>query len=62
MPFIIPAITGTLKTIIIASCTERVIMYTALEILKYLASKSTNEIDDKIVLKIEAAIKAKEKV
>tara|TARA_Y100001963_G_scaffold158883_1_gene260196 strand:+ start:1903 stop:2085 length:183 start_codon:yes stop_codon:yes gene_type:complete len=59
MPFIVPAISATLKTIVTAFFTEKVIMFTALEILKYLASKSSNTVDDKLVAKLESAIEKK---
>lgn len=59
MPFIVPAISATLKTIITAFCTEKVIMFTSLEILRYLSSKSTNKIDDKLVALLEKQIAQK---
>ena len=59
MPFIVPIISATLKTIVTAFFTEKVIMFTALSILKYLSSRSTNKIDDKLVLLLEKQIAQK---
>ena len=47
MPFLIPVLTTTLKTMVTAFFTERVIMATCLEILKYLSRRSSNTVDDK---------------
>lgn len=41
--------------------TERVIMATTLEILKYLSRRSTNTVDDKIVSMLEKSIEEKNK-
>ena len=60
MPFfIVPVISATLKTIVTAFFTEKVIMFTSLEILRYLSSKSTNKIDDKLVALLEKQIAQK---
>tara|TARA_R100001244_G_C5069048_1_gene110890 strand:- start:233 stop:415 length:183 start_codon:yes stop_codon:yes gene_type:complete len=59
MPFIVPIISATLKTIVTAFFTEKVIMFTALSILKYLSAKTTNKIDDKLVLLLEKQIAQK---
>ena len=59
MPFIVPVISATLKTIVTAFFTEKVIMFTALSILKYLSAKTTNKIDDKLVILLEKQIAQK---
>ena len=41
--------------------TERVIMATTLEILKYLSRRSSNTVDDKIVSMLEKSIAEKQK-
>ena len=41
--------------------TERVIMATCLEILKYLSRRSSNTVDDKIVSMLEKSIAEKQK-
>ena len=41
--------------------TERVIMATCLEILKYLSRRSSNTVDDKIVAMLEKSIAEKQK-
>jgi len=63
MPFfIVPVISATLKTIVTAFFTEKVIMFTSLEILRYLSKRSTNKIDDKLVALLEKQIAQKAKV
>ena len=62
MPFMVPVLSATLKTIVTAFFTEKVIMFTALSILKYLSAKSTNTIDDKLVALLEKQIVEKAKV
>ena len=60
MPFfIVPVISATLKTIVTAFFTEKVIMFTSLEILRYLSKRSTNTIDDKLVALLEKQIAQK---
>ena len=59
MPFLVPAISATLKTLLTAFCTEKVIMFTSLEILRYLSKRSTNTIDDKLVALLEKQIAQK---
>ena len=61
MPFLIPVLTTTLKTMVTAFFTERVIMATCLEILKYLSRRSSNTVDDKIVAMLEKSIAEKQK-
>jgi len=62
MPFMVPVISATLKTIVTAFFTEKVIMFTSLEILRYLSKRSTNTIDDKLVALLEKQIAQKAKV
>jgi hypothetical protein len=57
----VPVLSATLKTIVTAFFTEKVIMFTALSILKYLSAKSTNTIDDKLVALLEKQIAQKAK-
>ena len=59
MTFLVPVLSATLKTIVTAFFTEKVIMFTALSILKYLSAKTTNKIDDKLVLLLEKQIAQK---
>tara|TARA_Y100001951_G_C11091399_1_gene156929 strand:- start:249 stop:437 length:189 start_codon:yes stop_codon:yes gene_type:complete len=61
MPFLIPVLTTTLQTMVTAFFTERVIMATCLEILKYLSRRSSNTVDDKIVAMLEKSIAEKQK-
>jgi len=61
MPFMVPVISATLKTIVTAFFTEKVIMFTSLEILRYLSKRSTNTIDDKLVALLEKQIAQKAK-
>lgn len=62
MPFMVPVISATIKTIVTAFFTEKVIMFTALSILTYLSKRSTNKIDDKLVALLTKQIEAKAKV
>tara|TARA_Y100000296_G_scaffold78241_1_gene100682 strand:- start:300 stop:488 length:189 start_codon:yes stop_codon:yes gene_type:complete len=61
MPFIIPILTTTLKTMITAFFTQKVIEQTVLLLMKYLASKTSNDIDDKLVSLLEKSIAEKQK-
>ena len=61
MPIFLPILKTTISTMVTAFFTERVIMATTLEILKYLSRRSSNTIDDKIVSRLEKSIEEKEK-
>ena len=61
MPFIVPVLTTTLKTMITAFFTQKVIEQTVLLLMKYLASKTTNQVDDKLVSLLEKSIEEKNK-
>ena len=61
LPFILPILKTTLSTMVPAFFTERVIMATCLEILKYLSRRSSNTVDDKIVAMLEKSIAEKQK-
>ena len=61
MPFILPVLKTTISTMVTAFFTERVIMATTLEILKYLSRRSSNTVDDKIVSMLEKSIAEKNK-
>tara|TARA_Y100000590_G_scaffold325146_1_gene368865 strand:- start:334 stop:522 length:189 start_codon:yes stop_codon:yes gene_type:complete len=61
MPFIVPVLTTTLKTMITAFFTQKVIEQTVLLLMKYLASKTTNQVDDKLVSLLEKSIAEKNK-
>ena len=56
MPFLIPILTSTLTSMITALCTQKVIEKTSLMLLTYLASKTSNTVDDKLVLMLKEAI------
>ena len=56
MPFLIPVLTTTLTSMITALCTQKVIEKTSLMLLTYLASKTSNTVDDKLVLMLKEAI------
>ena len=61
MPFILPVLKTTISTMITAFFTERGIMATTLEILKYLSRRSSNTVDDKIVSMLAKSIEEKNK-
>ena len=61
IPFIIPVLKTSLATMVTAFFTEKVIMATCLEILKYLSRRSTNKVDDKIVDLMAKTIEEKNK-
>ena len=61
MPFIVPVLTTTLKTMITAFFTQKVIEQTVLLLMKYLASKTKNQVDDKLVSLLEKSIEEKNK-
>jgi len=61
MPFIIPVLTSTITSMITALCTQKVIEATSLMLLTYLSSKTSNTVDDKLVLMLKEAIDDKKK-
>ena len=61
MPFLIPNLTSTLTSMITALFTQKVIEKTSLMLLTYLASKTSNTVDDKLVLMLQEAIDDKNK-
>lgn len=61
MPFLIPIVTSTLTSMITALFTQKVIEKTSLMLLTYLASKTSNTVDDKLVLMLQEAIDDKNK-
>ena len=61
MPFLIPILTSSITSMITALCTQKVIEKTSLMLLTYLASKTTNTVDDKLVLMMKEAIDDKNK-
>ena len=61
MPFLIPVLTSTITSMITALCTQKVIEATSLMLLTYLASKTSNTVDDKLVLMLKEAIDDKKK-
>ena len=56
MPFLIPILTSSITSMITALCTQKVIEKTSLLLLTYLASKTTNTVDDKLVKMLSEAI------
>ena len=61
MPFLIPVLTSTITSMITALCTQKVIEATSLMLLTYLSSKTSNTVDDKLVLMLKQAIDDKKK-
>lgn len=61
MPFLIPVLTSTLTSMITALCTQKVIEKTSLLLLTYLAKKTSNTVDDKLVAMLQEAIDDKNK-
>lgn len=61
MPFLIPILTSSITSMITALCTQKVIEKTSLLLLTYLASKTTNTVDDKLVKMLQEAIDDKNK-
>ena len=61
MPFLIPILTSSITSMITALCTQKVIEKTSLLLLTYLASKTTNTVDDKLVKMLSEAIDDKNK-
>jgi|TARA_R110000787_G_scaffold125452_1_gene236596 hypothetical protein len=61
MPFLIPVLTSTITSMITALCTQKVIEATSLMLLTYLSSKTSNTVDDKLVLMLKEAIDDKKK-
>ncbi len=61
MPIFLPILKTTISTMVTAFFTERVIMATTLEILKYLSKRSSNTVDDKIVSLLAKSIEEKNK-
>ena len=61
MPFLIPVLTSTITSMITALCTQKVIEATSLMLLTYLGSKTSNTVDDKLVLMLKEAIDDKKK-
>ena len=61
MPIFLPILKTTISTMVTAFFTEKVIMATTLEILKYLSRRSSNTVDDKIVSLLAKSIEEKEK-
>ena len=61
MPFLIPILTSSITSMITALCTQKVIEKTSLLLLTYLASKTTNTVDDKLVKMMSEAIDDKNK-
>ena len=61
MPFLIPILTSSITSMITALCTQKVIEKTSLLLLSYLASKTTNTVDDKLVKMLAEAIDDKNK-
>ena len=61
MPFLIPILTSSITSMITALCTQKVIEKTSLMLLTYLASKTSNTVDDKLVLMMKEAIDDKNK-
>jgi hypothetical protein len=61
MPFLIPILTSSITSMITALCTQKVIEKTSLLLLSYLASKTTNTVDDKLVKMLSEAIDDKNK-
>jgi|TARA_R110002126_G_scaffold37828_1_gene113641 hypothetical protein len=61
MPFLIPVLTSTITSMITALCTQKVIEATSLMLLTYLASRTSNTVDDKLVLMLKQAIDDKKK-
>jgi len=59
MPFLVPVLSSTFTSMITALCTQKVIEKTSLLLLSYLASKTTNKVDDKLVKMLEEAIDEK---
>ena len=59
MPFLVPVLSSTFTSMITALCTQKVIESTSLLLLSYLASKTTNKVDDKLVKMLEEAIDEK---
>ena len=59
MPFLVPILSSTFTSMITALCTQKVIETTSLLLLSYLASKTTNKVDDKLVKMLSEAIDEK---
>jgi len=59
MPFLVPILSTTFTSMITALCTQKVIETTSLLLLSYLASKTTNTVDDKLVKMLSEAIDEK---
>ena len=61
MPFLIPVLTSTITSMITALCTQKVIEKTSLLLLTYLSERTTNTVDDKLVLMLKEAVDDKNK-
>ena len=61
MPFMIPILTSTITSMITAFFTQKVIEQCVLYLLRYLSSRTTNTVDDKLVSLLEDAIAEKKK-
>jgi hypothetical protein len=48
---------GTAKTMVISLLSEKLILKVTLELLKWAVSKSTNQVDDKVVSLMEEQLK-----
>ena len=59
---IVPMLAGTAKTLIISLLSERVIMKVAIEVLDWLAKRSTNELDDKLVSTVRQRLEEQGKI
>tara|TARA_R100000700_G_C3098269_1_gene96511 strand:+ start:475 stop:657 length:183 start_codon:yes stop_codon:yes gene_type:complete len=59
---IVPMLAGAAKTLIISLLSERVIMKVAIEVLDWLAKRSTNELDDKLVSTVRQRLEEQGKI
>ena len=59
---IVLMLAGTAKTLIISLLSERVIMKVAIEVLDWLAKRSTNELDDKLVSTVRQRLEEQGKI
>jgi hypothetical protein len=59
---IVPMLAGAAKTLIISLLSERVIMKVAIEVLDWLAKRSTNKLDDKLVSTVRQRLEEQGKI
>ena len=59
---IVPMLAGAAKTLIISLLSERVIMKVATEVLDWLAKRSTNKLDDKLVSTVRQRLEEQGKI